>query len=347
MTVDARDRSATQPRHAPRPATPDTAHERLLEAIAAKCRGRTLVISRRETCATDAIERRGLTVRAATDAASSRRSGAARKVSDLNGRGRFKTVVVIDSLEHVSKRASEGILAAAWERVRPGGRLLAVVPNEDCVPGAAARTSFDRRRLKKLLRPLGGKVRAVTEQPYRWLVLYAEKPREGRGRSTAPRDERYRFTAELCRGKTIELSCGEGWLSEMIHARGLQVVGVDMSREKIETARGRCPDIEFIASDIRDLDLPNASFETVVLAEVLEHLPESVGAEVIDIAGRLLQPGGRLVISVPNEDCVPHPNHIRQFDRRSLEAILRPFGRPVLVSEQPYKWLLMYVEKNR
>lgn len=349
MTALSRARTTpATPEHVERTSGTDTAVERLLEAVAGKCRGRTLVVSGGDDSLTAAIERRGLTAHLVmVRARSSERGVGGGHRIDLNGAGRFKTVVMIDLLEHIAARDGDRILTRAWRRVRPGGRLLAVVPNEDCMLDAPVRRRFDRRKLKKQLRALGGKVRAVTDQPYRWLVLYAERPREGRARSTVPRDDRYRFTAELCRGRTIELGCGEGRLSEMIHERGLQVVGVDLSREKIAAARERCPSIEFIDKDIRDLRLPDASFETVVLAEVLEHLPESVGAEVLEIAGRLLRPMGRLIVSVPNEDCVPHPNHVRLFDRRGLESILRPFGSPVLVSDQPFKWLLMYVEKSR
>ena len=63
-------------------------------------------------------------------------------------------------------------------------------------------------------------------------------------------------------------------------------------------------------------------------------------------AWKLLAPGGRLIVSVPNQDCVPHPNHVREFDRRSLKKVLGRWGRPRLITDQPYKWLMMTVEKT-
>jgi 2-polyprenyl-3-methyl-5-hydroxy-6-metoxy-1,4-benzoquinol methylase len=131
----------------------------------------------------------------------------------------------------------------------------------------------------------------------------------------------------------------------MIRDRQLEVVGVDISGSKIARARELYPEILFIQSDVRDLALTEESFDSVVLAETLEHVPEEVGAQILSKAWSLLKPGGRLIVSVPNEDCIPHPNHVRQFDRSSLKRLLQPLGRPRLVTDQPYKWLLMYVDR--
>jgi hypothetical protein len=42
---------------------------------------------------------------------------------------------------------------------------------------------------------------------------------------------------------------------------------------------------------------------------------------------------------------VPHPNHVREFDRAELVGLLERFGPPRLVTEQPYRYLLMYVDR--
>ena len=118
-----------------------------------------------------------------------------------------------------------------------------------------------------------------------------------------------------------------------------------MSEEKIRRARKEHPGIPFMACDILGLSLPPESFDTVVLAEVLEHVPEKDGDAMLDKAWSLLRAGGRLIVSVPNEDCVPHPHHVRLFDRRSLRKLLASFGKPRLIADQPYKWLLMIVRK--
>src|SRR5262249_6586501 len=143
----------------------------------------------------------------------------------------------------------------------------------------------------------------------------------------------------------IELGCGEGDLTRLIRDRGLVVTGVDINDEKIRRARELYPDIPFLLEDIRNLELPAEEFDTVVLAEVLEHVNDDVGAEILARAWSLLKRGGRLIVSVPNENCVPHPNHVRQFDVQGLRNLLKALGKPTIVADQPFKWLMMYVEK--
>lgn len=71
-----------------------------------------------------------------------------------------------------------------------------------------------------------------------------------------------------------------------------------------------------------------------------------LSTNTIDVDSGAFWPGGRLIVSPPIEDCVPHRNHVRVCRRPGLEAELRPFGEPVLVTEQPYKWLPIYVDRG-
>jgi len=152
--------------------------------------------------------------------------------------------------------------------------------------------------------------------------------------------------AGLCRGRVVDLGCGYGHFSRLVRDRSLEVLGVDLNAEKIAAARRLYPGIRFLRSDIREVDLPDESFDTVVLAEVLKHVGEEVGAEILNRAARLLHSGGRLVVSVPNREFIPHANHVRTFDRRALRRLLQPIGPPRLVVDQPFQWLMMWVTKG-
>jgi 2-polyprenyl-3-methyl-5-hydroxy-6-metoxy-1,4-benzoquinol methylase len=179
-----------------------------------------------------------------------------------------------------------------------------------------------------------------------WLMMYVKK-RSGEERElNRSKVNRIRATVNLCRGKVLELGCGKGYLTEEIRNQGFEVTGVDMNVEKIEKAQHRCPDISFIQSNVLKLSLPPGSFDTVILPEILEHIPEGTGNKMLDTAWRLLKNQGRLIVSVPNENCIPHPNHVRQFDMHSLKSLLSRYGKPYMSLDQPYKWLIMYVDKN-
>jgi 2-polyprenyl-3-methyl-5-hydroxy-6-metoxy-1,4-benzoquinol methylase len=255
----------------------------------------------------------------------------------------FRTIVVAQSLEHLKPAERLGLLDSAWQAIQPGGRLLVVVANGECQPRHEPERLV-QRDVKKLLRQFGRPV-AATNQPFAWIVMQVRKPAAGTRRPNRTRLDRYRATARLCRGRVLELGCGEGSLSGAIHARGHEVIGVDMNADKIAQARATFPDVTFVERNILDLELPDAGFDTVVIAEVLEHVTDETGSHILDLAWRQVCPGGRLVVSVPNENSIPHPNHIRRFDRRSFARMLRPFGTPHLSTGQPFKWLLMHVDR--
>ena len=193
--------------------------------------------------------------------------------------------------------------------------------------------------MKQLLKQID-QPKVYTDQPFGWLVmaLLADT------RLDRATDDRHRVIARLCRGRVLELGCAAGHLCRRIADRGLEVSGIDKNADKVSKASRLFPDISFRQSDIFDLQV-GRRYGTVVLAEVIEHVSEGIGRAMLAKAWELVAPGGRLIVSVPNEDCVPHKNHLCEFTARDLADRLTPFGRPRTVTEQPFKWLLMYVQR--
>lgn len=253
----------------------------------------------------------------------------------------FDTVVLVRVLEYETDDSAVETLRSAWQLLRPGGRLVACVPNEELVTEGAVVQRFTRRGFKHLLQTID-RPRLVSTQPLKWLLMTLDT-HQPPSRSAR---ERCNIMATLCRGKVMELGCGPGHLCDAIARRGLLVQGVDKNAGKIAKARELYPEIRFDQADILTLDGKD-TYDTVVLAEVLEHVPPDAGERMLAKAWELVAPGGRLVISVPNEDCVRHPNHLQEFDRKALHKLLSPMGPPVTVAEQPFKWLLMYVDRRQ
>ena len=332
------------------PAVNNTAMQRLARVLACQCRGRMLILGNSGQETLDALEKRK-----GVSACQGFRQWSAARITGRNEisltdnshdhwsgqAGEYATVLIMGILEHLDDLEIDKCLQAAWDQLDASGRLVICVPNNDCIEVPQQHQQFDEKRLRRLLKVFG-RPKLVTNQPYKWLIMYVDVQTRI-SRSTA---ERYRVIADLCRGSVIELGSGAGALADAIASRGLQVVGVDKNQTKINQARQRYPNVTFIRSDILDLNLADLQFDTVVLAEVLEHLPEGIGRRVLEKAWSLVSDYGRFVISVPNQDCVPHPNHLCEFDGRSLRKLLRPFGRAEIISEQPYKYLLMYVESR-
>ncbi|MGQ9817953.1 MAG: class I SAM-dependent methyltransferase [bacterium] len=85
-------------------------------------------------------------------------------------------------------------------------------------------------------------------------------------------------------GRILEIGCGVGWLSLELARAGMNVVGVDLSSNKIAYARDYYNrikreenfggSIEYIVDSIHNVDFPPASFDAVVAWDSLHHIPD-------------------------------------------------------------------------
>jgi 2-polyprenyl-3-methyl-5-hydroxy-6-metoxy-1,4-benzoquinol methylase len=268
-----------------------------------------------------------------------RSSGSSGRVEG-SGEAPFDTVVLYGAVEYAGREESTDLLRRVWRSMGERGRLLVCVPHGDHVGDPAVRRRFTRHSLKRLMKTIDHP-KVLVDQPYRWLLMYVDSE-PGVNRAT---DERYRALSALCRGRVLELGCGAGQLCHRIAESGLTVAGVDRNAAKIAKARRSYPGIAFKRADILELSL-EGRHDTVVLAEVLEHVPEDAGNRMLSRAWGLVAPGGRLIVSVPNEDCVRHANHVREFTESEFREMLAAWGHPQIVADQPFKWLLGYVDRS-
>ncbi len=102
------------------------------------------------------------------------------------------------------------------------------------------------------------------------------------GVHTKHRHTRYHdfFVERLRPGETVlDIGCGNGFLAyDMASKSGAVVTGIDLGAANIEIARGRFAhsNVEYRCGDAL-VDLPSGAFDTVVLSNVLEHLPGRSG----------------------------------------------------------------------
>ena len=138
-----------------------------------------------------------------------------------------------------------------------------------------------------------------------WDARYAETPDLFELESAAHGRARYEFLilalADRPLGKTLELGCSVGVLTEMLAERATEVIATDISEVVLETARRRLREaghsgVTFLQADLPE-GLPAGPFDTVIASELLYYLRAD---EVSASAGQLaeaLAPGGRLLVA--------------------------------------------------
>ena len=93
----------------------------------------------------------------------------------------------------------------------------------------------------------------------------------------------------------LDAGCGTGRVGRELARRGLDVVGVDLDAEMLETARRKAPDVEWRLADLATVDL-GRSFDAVVLAgNVMIFLAPGSETSVVANMARHLRPGGLLI----------------------------------------------------
>jgi SAM-dependent methyltransferase len=168
--------------------------------------------------------------------------------------------------------------------------------------------------------------------------------------------ERWRFIREeVGRDRdVVELGCRFGALIEHF-AEGNRVVGLDVDRRALEICRERLGVATHVANLNEPLPLANASFDVVVLSEVLEHLPypQITLREIV----RVLRNDGKLVGSVPNAVILRNrlrfmfrgvveldPTHLHHFSQASLSRLMRTFFEEVVI--EPIAGRYVRLSKN-
>lgn len=110
----------------------------------------------------------------------------------------------------------------------------------------------------------------------------------------------------------LDIGTGTGRVVELFGERGVNAVGIDLSREMLAVARANLARTNLRNCYVRQGDMyrlpwPGPSFDAVTIHQVL-HFADDPG-RVIGEAARVLRPGGRIVIA----DFAPHDlDHLRK-----------------------------------
>lgn len=100
----------------------------------------------------------------------------------------------------------------------------------------------------------------------------------------------------------LDVGCGVGRVSHLLHERGFDVTGIDISEQLVAKARSLFSAIDFRVEDIRDTSFDSDTFDYVVFSFYgLDYiLPESERINALREIRRVLKPAGIVVFSSHN-----------------------------------------------
>jgi 2-polyprenyl-3-methyl-5-hydroxy-6-metoxy-1,4-benzoquinol methylase len=135
-------------------------------------------------------------------------------------------------------------------------------------------------------------------------------------------------------GRLLDFGCGGGTFLRRMREHGWRATGLDISAETVERLRGL--NLDVLQGTLPHPELAPGSFDLVTMWHSLEHVPDP--RHTLVEARRLLAPGGKLLVAVPNIDSLAFrifgscwfgldlPRHLTHFAPWTLHFLLERTG---------------------
>jgi SAM-dependent methyltransferase len=146
----------------------------------------------------------------------------------------------------------------------------------------------------------------------------------------------YNLNNRVALGKLLDVGCAMGHFLEFARRYGWEVEGVECSPYAARYAAERFRVTVHPVCVLKDANLPHNYYNSCVLVEVIEHLPDP--RETMTEVWRLLEPGGLAYVTTPNFACyrslllredwhaIIPVGHLYYFDSASLGKLLSSIG---------------------
>ena len=137
------------------------------------------------------------------------------------------------------------------------------------------------------------------------------------------------------RGRLLDFGCGSGSFVLRMRQQGWQVTGLDLSETVVDHLRSQFG-LHVFSGSLPHPALDDGSFDVITMWQALEHVHQPL--DTLRAAHRLLAPGGKLMVTVPNIESLAFrwfgscwngldlPRHLVHFSPQTLRHMLHRAG---------------------
>ena len=120
-------------------------------------------------------------------------------------------------------------------------------------------------------------------------------------------------------GNVLEVGCATGYVLNYI---GMGGTGIDIIPERVHYAQKQYPELTFIVASATNIPLTK-KFDTVILAEILEHVPFNMAKQIIDECSKITD---KLLITVPVGKWADNPEHLWLPSTKNMLLLIGGFS---------------------
>lgn len=148
-------------------------------------------------------------------------------------------------------------------------------------------------------------------------------------------------------GKCLDIGCGPGIIIGSLAQACDEVIGIDLDEYAVRYGQQRNEKVNliFMVGDVGHLPLPDATFDTVICAQVYEHVVDPY--RLVSEIWRVLKPGGICFFSGPNRLAIIEEHYFLPFlswlPRPMADVYVRLTRRGHFYDAYP--WYLWQIEK--
>jgi ubiquinone/menaquinone biosynthesis C-methylase UbiE len=102
--------------------------------------------------------------------------------------------------------------------------------------------------------------------------------------------------------KILDIGCSYGWFEKYVGKKAKEIIGIDLNKKDLETARKEVKErnIKFEKGSVLDLSkFKENYFDIVVMFDVIEHIPKGTEKKALEEIKKVLKKNGKLLITTP------------------------------------------------